>query len=98
MRSYHDDFSVYLTKIIQSFLAHRSCYVKIGNEKSSIYVLPAGVPQGSTMSPALFNIYASDLKLPNSEYQLALFVDDTAIFFSHLEPSPIINNIEKALS
>ena len=78
-------FPTYLTKIIQSFLAHRSCYVKIGNEKSPIHDLPAGVVQGSTLRPALFNIYTSDLKLPNSECLLELYLRMILPYFPHIQ-------------
>ena len=56
--------------------------VKYNNSFSQKFNISAGVPQGSCLSPLLFNIYLSDIpKLISSE--LALFADDTALINSH---------------
>ncbi|GBP78848.1 Probable RNA-directed DNA polymerase from transposon X-element [Eumeta japonica] len=43
--------------------------------------MKAGVPQGSALSPLLYSAYTNDISRPSSSVQLALFTDDTALFF-----------------
>ena len=47
---------------IRSFLEDRNQQVKLAGTLSSIKSCPAGVPQGSVMSPVLFNIHISDIE------------------------------------
>lgn len=71
-------YPVYLVKLIQSFLSNRKAFVSYQSGNSPSYQVPAGVPQGSLISPHLFNIFINDIPLPcNSE--LAIYADDTAI-------------------
>lgn len=90
-------FPFYLIKIINSFLENRSFYVSIGESKSKQYSIPAGVPQGSVLSPILFNIFTSDLKI-SPKCELALFADDTAIYCSGKSPDKIIMSLNIAIA
>lgn len=73
---------IYLINIIQNFLSNRTFIVKYNNSFSQKFNISAGVPQGSCLSPLLFNIYLSDIpKFASSK--LALFADDTALINSH---------------
>lgn len=58
-------FPLVLIKIVQSFLKNRFYYVQLFDSKSSFYNVPAGLPQGSALSPLIHNIYISDQKLTN---------------------------------
>lgn len=40
------------------------------------------MPQESVLSPTLYNIYTLDLKIGSSNWEMALFAGDTAIYFS----------------
>jgi len=55
------DIPLQLIKIIESFLSDRTFSVKIESQNSSLRIGRAGVPQGSCLSPTLFNIYTNDM-------------------------------------
>ena len=68
-----------LVLIIRSFLTNRNFQVRYLDCHSVTKPIAAGVPQGSPLSPMLFNIYTSDL--PTHRHTcIATFADDTAIF------------------
>lgn len=58
------NFPKYILKLIRSFCLHRSFQVSVGNSLSSIKFIPAGVPQGSILSPFLYSIYTADIGRP----------------------------------
>jgi Reverse transcriptase (RNA-dependent DNA polymerase)/Endonuclease-reverse transcriptase len=87
-------FPLYIIKIIQSFLFKRSFYVSINNDKSKIFQILAGVPQGSVLSPTLYNVYTSDLNITSSEK--AFFADDTCLYKSAKSPGKIIKHLNAA--
>ena len=65
---------------ISNFLSDRLFQVKIGSTLSDFHVQENGVPQGSILSPVLFNIKINDIVtavLKDSES--SLFVDDFAL-------------------
>ena len=72
-------FPVFLTKLVKSFLTDRSFAVRIQNSVSTSQTIPAGVPQGSVLSPTLFNIFLHDFPT-HPRTRVALFADDAAIF------------------
>lgn len=68
-----------LLGIIDSFLHGRKSFVCVNGKFSETYDVPAGVPQGSILSPHLFSIFVNDIPLPKN-CNLAMFADGTAIF------------------
>ena len=54
-------FSIQMVRWIRDFLKDRTSKVRIGNVYSKVKEVEVGVPQGSGLSPSLFNIMLSDL-------------------------------------
>lgn len=87
-------FPMYLIKLIQSFLSNRSFAVSIQGASSRKYKILAGVPQGSVLSPTLYNLFTSDLNF--SKCEKGMFADDTTIQFSSKNPTKIVKNLNLA--
>lgn len=89
-------YPIYLQKIVKSFLTERYFEVNIDNEISSQRKVPAGVPQGSVLSPTLYAIYTSDFKTQRNQ-SAAFYADDTAIIINGKVSNAIVKNMKKAL-
>ena len=63
--------------------------VRIGHSSSGITSLNRGSPQGSILSPLLFNIYVSDMVL-STRASTSNYADETTIFLSN-------NNIQSSI-
>src|SRR5262249_14420718 len=62
----HPSLSYWLNYLIKSFMADRKFLVAINGTYSDRRNIPAGVPQGSVLSPLLYSIFISDFKKPNA--------------------------------
>ncbi|KAL1116643.1 hypothetical protein AAG570_005115 [Ranatra chinensis] len=86
-----------LIKLVSSYLTDREIKVRVGNKLSAPLQLAAGLPQGSVMSPWLFNIYTSHLlKLQNSHVHIAGFADDLALYSTSVSAKNAINRVRNA--
>ena len=66
----------------RSYLTGRQQYVRIGSETSNLSPITHGVPQGSILGPALFNLYINDLPSIPESGSLESFVDDSKLYLS----------------
>ncbi len=84
------------THFIKQFLNERKFQVRVNNSTSTTRPIEAGVPQGSPLSPILFNLYQADIpKSPQTK--ISLFADDTCIFTSFRNPDSITTAIQNHL-
>jgi len=83
----------------ENFLSNRSFYVTWNKEKSSTNNIKTGVPQGSCLSPTLFNIFFSDIdtQIPANIHR-ALYADDLGILYSSKSLSEITKQLQKAVN
>uniref|UniRef100_A0A131Y4P1 Putative tick transposon n=1 Tax=Ixodes ricinus TaxID=34613 RepID=A0A131Y4P1_IXORI len=70
--------------LLANFLSNRTQVVSLGNSRSSQVCLTSGVPQGSILSPLLFNIYVNDLPTAVTSSTVLQYADDTVLFSRHL--------------
>lgn len=87
---------LYLIKLIKSFLTDRSFIVDINGEQSATRSIPAGVPQGSVLSPLLYTLYTSDFKL-SRENDVAFYADDSAFICHGKLSNAIVKRMQKAI-
>lgn len=82
----HFQFPDYLILLIQSFLIERTFYVSKNSVSSSRRPILAGVPQGSVLSPALFNVFTADMPPPPEGVTSAMFADDFVALSTNRRP------------
>ncbi|GFU60062.1 RNA-directed DNA polymerase from mobile element jockey [Trichonephila clavipes] len=87
----------YLVKIIYNYLDNRTFNVKINSTSSSIRNITAGTPQGSILSPALYNIFTSDFPTTPS-VSVCLFADDAAILCNSITADQAVRTSQSYLS
>lgn len=70
--------------LLKDFLHERSQLVAVNGVYSSNLSLKAGVPQGSILSPLLFNIYVNDMASAVTNCMIYQYADDTLVLTHHL--------------
>ena len=65
---------------LKNFLTGRSIRTKVNNCLSEERKIYKGIPQGSVLSPLLFNVMFSDIPNPENGCEISLFADDIAIY------------------
>ena len=70
-----------LPNFISNFLSDRSFNVRISSALSDTFEQEQGVPQGSILSPTLFNIKINNIVKCVNDTDSSLYVDDFGIFF-----------------
>ena len=82
-------------KWINDLLENRTFQIKIGNRTSKKGTTKCGVPQGSPISPVLFNIMINDLKLTGIEK--IIYADDITLIISKKNLIEAANKLETEL-
>lgn len=84
-----------LVRLVSSFLKDRTFRIRLGDVRSTVRNLESGVPQGSLLSPLLFNVFTRDMpRSPGTE--LALYADDTAITAESHSPDLVVQRLQVA--
>ena len=93
-----------MLSFIKSFLLNRSIQVSVNQTLSDKYPLENGTPQGSVISPTLFNIMANDLPDlfgydfdPVDETDLSQFADDNQISNTDRNVSKLTARLQHSL-
>ena len=87
-----------IIKWIDNFLTNRKIQVKINNTLSTSYTVQNGVPQGSVISPLLFNIAVNDLPDNITGIQISQYADDIALWKSNRNVQFLEKKIQNALN
>ena len=78
----------------KSYLSERTQVTRVNDAISSAKSVPVGVPQGSVLGPLLFLIYVNDLPSYVTICSVAMYADDTVLYFS----STILRELEHGLN
>lgn len=86
----------YMIRMINSFIRNRSFAVHINNAVSTNKNIPAGLAQGTCLSPILYALYIADV--PSGRHtELALYADDTAILSAAKSSNTIVERLNESL-
>ncbi len=64
-----------ITKLLNNFLTNRKAKIRI-NTHTGEFLLKAGVPQGSSLSPTLYTIYTADIPEAGPGTTIIQYADD----------------------
>ena len=81
---------------MESYLTNRLQYTKIGDSKSRKQLIGCGVPQGSSLGPLLFLLYANDFP-QMSQLSTTLFADDSLLSLSDANLTRLENRVNTQL-
>ncbi|KAF2353761.1 Reverse transcriptase domain [Trinorchestia longiramus] len=68
---------------LANYLSGRQTYVHNNGKFSKTHNIPNGIPQGSVLSPTLFNLYMHDIPQPPKNLHIASYADDITFTSTH---------------
>lgn len=74
-----------ICKLIKSFLSGRTFAVRLGAHTTDDFAMASGTPQGSVLSPTVFNLYVHDIPI-DRHISLTQFADDISLHYTHKKP------------
>ena len=86
-----------LCRVIQNLLSNRRFYVELNNERSRWRLQKNGLPQGSVLSPILFNVYTNDQPIHDGARSF-IYADDLCITAQYPIFTEVEDTIDEALS
>lgn len=86
----------FLIRMINSFIRGRQFAVHVNNASSRLVNIPAGLAQGTCISPILYALFIADIpKIDNIE--MALYADDTSLYTSAKKSNTIVKRLNESL-
>ena len=83
---------------IAAFLRHRTAAVLEDGHLSRRFLMAAGVPQGSPLSPLLYILYTAEMPLPRGPLcGASVYADDVALWASGPSPSAALQRLRPVL-
>jgi ribonuclease HI len=86
-----------IVRWVDDFLANRYIRVRVNGYLSGFKYVENGVPQGSVISPSLFNIAVSDLPNKVQKSKITQFADDICIWKSNRNITFLIKQVQSDL-
>ena len=84
VKAFKDGLPIRMIRFLHNWITNRRLCVKAGTELSDQIYTKSGVPQGSVLSPLIWNYWIGDCPSPNNPHvQTALYADDLAIMCTH---------------
>ena len=93
---YNTTLDSQLCRVIQKLLSDRRFYVELNNERSRWRIQKNGLPQGSVLSPTLFNIYTNDQPILDGTRSF-IYADDLCVTAQYPTFQEVEQQIEEAL-
>ena len=93
---YNTTLDSQLCRVIQNLMSDRRFYVELNNERSRWRIQKNGLPQGSVLSPTLFNIYTNDQPILDGTRSF-IYADDLCVTAQYPTFQEVEQQIEEAL-